>query len=121
MLAQTAADLVVLLHFTFILFVIVGGALVLKWPWLIYLHLPAATWGVIVEFTGWLCPLTPLENKLRMAGGEAGYSGSFVENYIVPIIYPDGLTHRIQILIGVGILTINLVFYGMLVKRKANT
>ena len=90
------ADLIVAIHFGFILFVIFGGLLVLKWPKLIWLHLPAAIWGALIEFAGWICPLTFLENRLRSAHG-GGYASGFVEHYILPIIYPAGLTREIQI------------------------
>lgn len=112
-----AADLVVLLHFAFILFVVLGGLLVLKWPWLARLHLPAALWGALVEFTGWICPLTPLENWLRGMGGTSGYSGGFVEQYILVLIYPAGLTREIQLFLGLGVLILNAAIYALWWRR----
>jgi len=111
------ADLLVALHFGFILFVIFGGLLVLKWPKLIWLHLPAAIWGALIEFTGWLCPLTIYENRLRSARG-GGYAGGFIEHYIMPIIYPAGLTREIQIGLGIAVIALNLLVYGKLCARR---
>jgi len=107
-----AADLVVLLHFTFIVFVVVGGFLVLKWRWLLWFHVPAAIWGALIEFSGWVCPLTPIENMLRVAGGEGAYSNSFIAHYIVPVIYPSGLKRSTQIALGLIVVVINAVVYG---------
>ena len=112
MLYRSAADLLVLLHLRFILFVIIGGFLVLKWRWLVLLHLPAAIWGVLIEFQGWMCPLTPLEKRLRQAAGEAGYSGGFIEHYLLPVIYPEALTADIQMTLGGFVILINLVAYA---------
>lgn len=112
MLHGIAADFVVLLHFAFILFVVLGGLLLLKWPRLVWVHLPAAVWGALIEFTGWICPLTPLENWLRQAGGAGGYSGGFVEQYILVLIYPEGLTREIQFFLGLGVLILNAVIYA---------
>ncbi|MCO6057750.1 DUF2784 domain-containing protein [Pseudomonas sp. MOB-449] len=114
---RIAADAVLLLHLAFILFVVLGGLLVLNWPRLALLHLPAATWGATVEFFHLVCPLTPLENRLRRAAGEQGYSGGFIEHYLVPLIYPAGLTPGIQLWLGVFVLVINLVPYCLLAKR----
>lgn len=119
MLPALAADLLVALHFAFILFVIFGGLLVLRWRWLAWLHLPAAVWGALIEFMGWICPLTPLENRFRQMAGETGYSQGFIEEYIAPIVYPLGLTPHIQIWLGVGVIVINLVVYAV-VLSKAN-
>lgn len=112
-----AADLVVLLHFAFILFVVLGGLLLLKWPRLAWLHLPAALWGALIEFTGWICPLTPLENWLREIGGASGYSGGFVEQYILVLIYPAGLTREIQLFLGLGVLVLNAAIYALWWRR----
>lgn len=114
MLQGLAADFVVLLHFTFILFVVLGGLLLLKWPRLVWIHLPAVAWGVLIEFTGWICPLTPLENWLRLAGGAGGYSGGFVEQYILALIYPAGLTREVQFFLGLGVLIVNMAVYAAL-------
>lgn len=114
-LYRCAADLVLILHLLFVVFVIAGGLLALKWRWIPYLHLPAATWGAVVEFFGWICPLTPWENSLRRAAGDAMYSGSFVEHYLVPILYPAGLSREIQVLLGLLVILVNLVVYGRLI------
>jgi hypothetical protein len=111
------ADLVVALHFAFVLFVVLGGLLVLRWPRLAYVHVPAAIWGVLIEFAGWVCPLTPLENSLRVRAGEAGYEGSFVEHYILPMLYPSALTRNVQFLLGALVLALNLAFYAYLLRR----
>ncbi|MDR4493108.1 MAG: DUF2784 domain-containing protein [Nitrospirales bacterium] len=111
------ADLVLLVHLSFILFVIVGGFLALRWRGLAWIHLPAMVWGVAIEFGGWICPLTPLENWLLRAGGLAGYSGGFIERYVLPIIYPIGLTPKMQMYLGAGILVINLVAYALYYRR----
>ncbi len=118
MFLKLAADSVVLLHFAFILFVVLGGLVVLRWPRFMWLHIPAAAWGAFIELTGRVCPLTPLENRLRIAAGETGYSGGFIEEYLIPVVYPDGLAHWVQISLGVGVIAINLVFYGLLVARR---
>lgn len=118
MIHRLLADVVMALHFAFILFVAAGGLLVLKWPRLVWLHLPAAGWGAVIEFFGWICPLTPLENRLRVLGGEAGYPGGFIETYLTPAIYPEGLTHRHQILLGIAVVAVNSLFYGVLARRR---
>ena len=117
MLISLAADLLVALHLIFILFVVLGGLLVLRWRWLVWLHLPAVAWGALVEFNSWVCPLTPLENHLRELAGEAGYTHSFVEQYIAPIVYPIGLTPHIQIYLGVGVIVINILIYAIVFRR----
>ncbi|WP_044871782.1 DUF2784 domain-containing protein [Pseudomonas sp. LFM046] len=114
---RIAADAVLLLHLAFILFVVVGGLLVLKWPRLALVHLPAVAWGATVEFLHLICPLTPLENRLRLAAGEQGYSGGFIEHYLVPVIYPAGLTPGIQLWLGTFVLLLNLVPYALLARR----
>ncbi len=118
MIYRVAADLTVALHFCFILLVVLGGLLVLRWPKAAWVHLPAATWGALVEFTGFYCPLTPLENWLRRAGGEAGYSGGYIEHYLIPLIYPDGLTRELQILLGTAVVLINVVIYGFVIRNR---
>jgi hypothetical protein len=111
------ADLTVVLHFAFILFVVAGGLAVLRYPRLIWLHLPAAVWGAGIEFTGWICPLTPLEQTLRVLAGEAGYSGGFVEHYLHALIYPSGLTSEIQIVLGVVVVAVNMAVYLVIWRR----
>ena len=118
MIYSIAADLVVLIHFAFILFVVAGGFLVIKWKKFLLFHIPAVTWGVLIEFFGWICPLTPLENELRAAGGGIGFSGGFIEKYIVSIIYPEGLTRGIQLFLGIIVIFINLFIYGCLLWQR---
>jgi len=112
MLYRSAADLLVLLHLGFIFFVIIGGFLVVKWRRLFLLHLPAAVWGALIEFQGWVCPLTPLEHRFRQAAGEKGYSGGFIEHYLLPLIYPQALTAEIQMTLGGLVILINLIAYA---------
>jgi len=112
------ADLIVLLHFAFIAFVVVGGLLALRWPRIAWLHLPAVIWGALVEFTGWICPLTPLENRLRRARGDASYQGDFVAHYILPAIYPNGLTRRDQLVLGGVALAVNVAIYVFVLVRR---
>jgi hypothetical protein len=112
------ADATVALHFAFILFVVFGGFLAWRrmfWAWL---HLPAVAWVAWLEFTGAICPLTPLENALRARAGDAGYAGGFIEHYLVPVIYPAGLTPGIQILLGSAIVALNVVVYAALWRRR---
>ena len=117
MLYQLGADLLVLIHLAFIVFVVLGSILVLRWPWLVLLHVPAAIWGAVVIINGWLCPLTPWENSLRHLADQEGYSGGFVEHYIIPLIYPMDITQNTQVLIGVITLVINLCLYCFVVYR----
>ena len=112
------ADIVVVIHFAFTIFVLLGGILAIWWRRVVWLHIPAAVWGVMIEFAGWICPLTPLENRLRVKGGEAGYSGGFVEKYILPVIYPPGLTREIQIILGILVITINLIIYWKIFHKS---
>jgi hypothetical protein len=113
-----AADALVLLHLAFIVFAVLGGLLAFRWPRAAWLHLPAVAWGALIEFNNWVCPLTPLEQRLRLAAGQSGYGGSFVEHYLLPLIYPDGLTPQFQIALGVFVLGINAVVYGAWLWRK---
>ena len=115
---RLAADALVLAHGAFILFVVFGGLLALRWRWMALLHAPAAVWGVLVEAAGWMCPLTPLEVSLRIAAGEAGYSGGFVAHYLLPAIYPAGLTRGIQFALAALVLTINLAVYAVVLRRS---
>ncbi len=112
------ADLVLALHAAFVLFVVFGGLLALRWRWLAWLHLPAAAWGAWVSLAGWICPLTPLENRLRRLAGAEGYEGSFLEHYVVPVLYPAGLTREVQIALGVGVLLLNGVVYWLWWRRR---
>ena len=120
-MSRIPADLIVLVHFAFVLFVILGALLVLRWPKLVYLHLPAALWGIWIEFSGRICPLTPLENALRRQAGEAGYSGGFIEHYILPVLYPTGLTRTTQVALGLIVILVNLVIYSYLIRHKRPT
>lgn len=106
------ADAVLVLHLCFILFVVFGGLLVLRWPRVAWAHLPAAAWGVVVEIAGWICPLTPLEIAFRRAAGRPAYDTSFVEHYLVPLIYPSSLTREMQIALGVLVLGLNAAVYA---------
>jgi hypothetical protein len=116
-LSRLLADLVVVVHLAFVLLVVFGGLLVLRWPRLALVQLPAAVWGVVIEWAGWICPLTPLENSLRARGGAAGYSGGFVEHYLLGVLYPSGLTRNTQIVLGLAVLVINATAYGLLLAR----
>jgi hypothetical protein len=115
------ADLVVILHFAFVLFVILGGLLVLRWPRLAYVHLPVALYGALIELVGWICPLTPLEKRLRESAGLQGYQGGFVEHYILPVLYPAGLTRGVQWVLGVLVLGINLVIYAVVARKGSSS
>ena len=119
MLLRLAADTVLVFHLAFIVFALLGGLLAIRWRWLVWLHLPAAGWGFFVEVTGRICPLTPLENMLREQAGSSGFSGGFVAHYLVPLIYPAGLTPDIQWLLAGGVVAVNLAVYGaLLVQRR---
>lgn len=111
--AVILADALVMVHLLFVAFVMAGGFLLVRWPKLVWLHLPAAAWGAIIEFNGWICPLTPLENHLRMLGGGNAYSGGFVERYLLPILYPESLTLPIQQVLGGAVVGVNLVAYAL--------
>jgi hypothetical protein len=114
---RALADLVLVVHLAFVLFVVLGGLLVLRRPRVAWLHVPAAIWGVLIEYTGRICPLTPLENSFRMRGGEAGYTGGFIEHYIQPLLYPAGLTRLTQVVLGSLALVLNLTAYAIVVSR----
>ena len=116
---QAVADLVALVHLAFIVFVVLGGALALRWRWMPWVHLPAVLWGAVLEFCGWMCPLTPLENWLRQAGGASEYPGSFVEQYVLPIVYPAALTREVQMALGLFLCLINAAIYLCLWRSRA--
>jgi hypothetical protein len=113
-----AADALLLLHGAFIAWVLLGGLAVAFVPRLAWLHLPALAWGVYVQFTGTVCPLTPWENSLRLKAGEAGYAGGFIEHYLTAAIYPEGLTRQVQFWLGCGLLAINLGAYACAWQRR---
>jgi hypothetical protein len=111
------ADAVMVLHLAFVAFAILGGLLALRWRWMPWLHAPAVVWGVAVELAGWRCPLTPLENSLRRAAGAAAYSGGFIEHYVHPLLYPATLTDSDQIVLGIGLVLLNVLAYGFVLWR----
>ncbi len=116
--AAALADAVLVVHLLFILYVVLGGLLVLRWRWTVWVHLNALLWGALLEFCGWLCPLTPLEKWLRNLAGEGGYSGGFIAHYLVPLIYPPGLTGRGQVVLGVAVILINALVYTTVLSRR---
>jgi len=117
MLYALLTNLTVLIHGLFIVFVIFGGILAWRWPQLVWLHIPALAWGLWIEISHGICPLTPLENHFRGLAGEAGYAHGFIEHYLLPIIYPAGLTHDTQYLLAAILAAINLLAYSVLIKR----
>jgi hypothetical protein len=112
------ADLVLIVHAAFVAFVMLGGLGVLRWPRLAWLHLPVVLWGAGIEFLGGICPLTPLENQWRQLAGEQGYAGGFVEHYIVALLYPDGLSRTIQIVLGLLVIVVNASIYAYVWRRR---
>ena len=112
------ADLTVLVHLGFVAWVVAGGWLVLKWPRLAWLHLPSVAWGAAVELGGWVCPLTPLELRYRDLAGESGYAGGFVAHYLLPVLYPTGLTRTTQIALGLFVLAVNCWVYSLVIRRR---
>ena len=118
MVLRLLADAMLVLHLAFVAFAVAGGLLVLRWRWVALLHLPALAWAAFVEFTGRICPLTPLENALRDKGGQAGYEGGFVEHYLLPLLYPAELTRELQFVLGTGLLVFNAVVYACVLWRR---
>jgi hypothetical protein len=113
------ADFVLILHLAYILFVVGGGLLLFKWREIAWVHIPAVLWAAVVECAGWICPLTPLENWLRLKGGGTGYQGDFLQHYLVPILYPDNLTREMQLVLGILVLTLNmLMYFYVFLKRR---
>ena len=112
------ADIIVFVHFAFVLFVVLGGVLAFWWPRVIWAHIPAVVWGVLIEFTGEICPLTPLENHLRRRQGEPGYEEDFIARYVLPVLYPEGLTRRDQVFLGAFALAVNLCIYTYIFLRR---
>ncbi len=117
MIYRLLADGVFLVHMAFVLWVVFGGLAVWRKPKLAWLHLPAVAWGALIEFAGWICPLTPWEVSLRRLAGERGFDGGFVEHYLLPILYPSGLTREIQIGLGVFVLLVNSIAYLLILRR----
>ena len=111
------ADTVVLIHVAFVAFVMLGGFLALRWRAVVWAHVPAAIWGVLIEYAGWVCPLTPLENSLRAKAGEVAYSGDFINHYVLRALYPSGLTPRIQLALGSLALAVNLIAYSLFIRQ----
>ena len=117
MIYGALADGVLLFHFAFIVFVVAGGALVLRWRWVAFLHVPSFLWGSTMEFAGWICPLTPLELQFRALAGAGGYDVRFLEHYLLRLIYPGSLTRGMQIAIGAFVLAVNAIIYAHLLRR----
>ena len=113
------ADLALIVHLAFVVFVLCGGLLVLRWRRIAWLHLPAVVWGALVEFSGWICPLTPLENWLREQGGETAYHSDFIAQYLLPVLYPGDLTRDLQLLLGTGVVILNTAVYWCLWRIQA--
>ena len=111
------ADLVVLAHLGFIVFVSLGGLLACRWRWILWLHLPALAWGIIIELSGGICPLTPLENALRRAGGLADYPEGFIDRHVIPVVYPMGLTREDQLVVAVALVLLNILIYACVIRR----
>ena len=119
MIYRLLADCLVLVHLAFVVFVVAGGFLILWRPFLRWIHLPAAAWGVLIEFTGWICPMTPWEQALRIKAGQGGYTGGFVEHYVLPILYPTELTYGVQVVLGFLIIGVNVAVYAFVAFRRA--
>src|SRR5687767_15153462 len=118
MFFRSAADLVLVVHLAFVLFVVLGGLLVLRWPRVAWVHVPVALYGAAIEFIGFICPLTPLEVWLRRRGGEAGYEGGFIEHYVTAALYPTGLTREVQLVLGTTVLVLNAIVYFVWWRRR---
>lgn len=116
---RAIADAVLVVHLAFVLFVVFGGLLALRWPRVAWIHLPVALYGVAVEFIGFICPLTPLEVEMRKRGGEAGYTGGFIEHYVTAAMYPEGLTRGAQLVLGAALVMLNAVVYALWWRRRS--
>lgn len=116
--ASVLADLVLVAHFAFVVFVVAGGIAVLRWRWVAWIHIPAAAWGALIEWAGWICPLTPLENDLRVRAGQETYTGDFVARYLVPVLYPEGLTREVQVVLGIIVIAVNAATYSLVIRRR---
>ena len=117
MLAHWLTNAVILLHFSFVLFVLLGGLLCLKWRWVAWVHIPAVAWGVAIELAGWVCPLTPLENTLRRQAGLAGYDEGFIDHYVGVVLYPPGMTPVLQWMLAALLALFNLAVYWLVYRR----
>lgn len=117
MIYKLLADVIFIAHLAFVLFVVLGVIAVWRVPKLAWLHLPAVAWGALIEFAGWICPLTPWEQSLRQLAGDRGYAGGFIDHYLLPILYPQGLTRDVQLVLGVLVLVINATAYTIIVLR----
>jgi hypothetical protein len=115
------ADFVLILHAGFVAFVMLGALLVLRWPRIAWIHVPVVLWGAGIEFLGGICPLTPLENHWRRLAGELGYPGGFVEHYVVAALYPEGLTSRVQVVLGTLVLAVNVAIYAWVLWRRRSS
>ena len=113
------ANLVLIVHLAFVVFVLCGGLLVLRWQWIAWPHVPAIAWGAFVEFSGWICPLTPLENWLRAQGGDISYRSDFIAQYLLPVLYPGDLTRDLQLLLGTVVIVLNAAVYWWLWQMQA--
>ena len=112
------ADIVVLIHLGFVVFVVLGAVLVFWWRWIVWLHIPTVGWAVWIEVSGRICPLTPLENWLRIKGGQGAYEGDFVSTYILPILYPADLTRSLQYILAMLVIVINIAIYGFIIYKR---
>lgn len=112
------ADLIVVVHAAFVVFAVAGGLLVLRWRWIAWLHVPAFVWATLIEFGGWVCPLTPIENVFRERAGVSPYTGGFIQHYLLRALYPSGLTRGVQLVPGAGVLVLNVVVYWIVVSRR---
>lgn len=119
MIYRILADFVVTFHGAYVVFVVLGALLAFKWPKVLWIHAPAAIWGVLIEYAGWVCPLTPLENHLRALAGEAGYSGDFIEHYMLRALYPHGLTPNVRYALGTFALLVNVVAYSLVLRNRS--
>lgn len=117
MFAHLLANTILLVHFLFIVFALFGGLFLLRYRWVVWLHVPAFIWAALISFAGWICPLTPWEVYLRKAAGQQGYTGGFIEQYITPVIYPEGYTREFAIAAGITVIVVNLMLYGIAIYR----
>lgn len=116
-MATLLADLVLLVHLAFVVFVVAGGCLLFRWPRLAWLHVPAVAWGAFTELAGVVCPLTPLENALRARAGQPGFAGDFIGHYVTAVLYPEGLTREIQVALGALAVAVNVLVYWQVIAR----